>query len=150
MTLIVNIYVFWLTKCTIYYKKCSCCCFFFLSMLLLCSFFRLKELFNLKNDLDTSSLFTYLFFENAKNLGRLDDTKRRKKEGGLRRRKIQTLFTNRRLILASGYNSNHVSVKRWLWHSSIQNSCAGSSHFKVFVFFKLLSHRLECLIQSWY
>ena len=85
---------------------------FFFSMLLICSFFRLNELFNLKNDLDTSSLFTYLFLKNAKNLGRSDDTKRRKKEGGLKRRKIQTFFTNRRLILASGYNSNHVSVKR--------------------------------------
>ena len=29
----------------------------------------------------------------------------------LRPRKIQTFFTNCRLILASGHNSNHVSVK---------------------------------------
>ena len=37
-------------------------------MLLLCSFFRLKELFQVKNGLTTSLLF--FFFENAKNLGR--------------------------------------------------------------------------------
>ena len=36
-------------------------------MLLLCSFFRLKELFQVKNGLTTLLLF---FFENAKNLGR--------------------------------------------------------------------------------
>ena len=45
-------------------------------MLLLCSFFRLKELFQVKNGVTTSLLF---FFENAKNLGRSDDGKRRKK-----------------------------------------------------------------------
>ena len=50
--------------------------FLFFSMLLLCSFFRLKELFQVKNGLTTSLLF---FFENAKNLGRSDDAKRRKK-----------------------------------------------------------------------
>ena len=47
-------------------------------MLLLCSFFILKELFRVKNDLTTSLLF---FFENAKNLGRSDDPKGRKKRG---------------------------------------------------------------------
>ena len=52
--------------------------FLFFSMLLLCSFFRLKELFQVKNGLTTSLLF---FFENAKNLGRSDDAKRRKKRG---------------------------------------------------------------------
>ena len=46
-------------------------------MLLLFSFFRLKELFQVKNGLTTSLLF---FFENAKNLGRSDDAKRRKKK----------------------------------------------------------------------
>ena len=49
--------------------------FLFFSMLLLCSFFRLKELFQVKNGLTTSLLF---FFENAQNLGRSDDVKRRK------------------------------------------------------------------------
>ena len=44
-------------------------------MLLLCSFLRLKELFQVKNDLTTS----LPFFENAKNLGRSDDAQRRKK-----------------------------------------------------------------------
>ena len=51
------------------------------SMLLLCSFFRLKELFQVKNGVTTSLLF--FFLENAKNLGRSDDDKRRKKEDGL-------------------------------------------------------------------
>ena len=43
--------------------------------------FRLKELFQVKNGVTTSLLL--LFFENAKNLGRSDDGKRRKKEDGL-------------------------------------------------------------------
>ena len=53
--------------------------FLFFSMLLLCSFpppfFRLKELFYVKNGLTTS----VPFLENAKNLSRSDDAKRRKK-----------------------------------------------------------------------
>ena len=52
--------------------------FLFFSTLLLCSFFRLKELFQVKNGLTKSLL---LFFENAKNLGRSDDAKRRRKRG---------------------------------------------------------------------
>ena len=44
-----------------------------------CSFFRLKKSFQVKNGVTTSFLF--FFFENAKNLGRLDDGKRRKKRG---------------------------------------------------------------------
>ena len=52
--------------------------FLFFSMLLLCSFFRLKELFQVKNGVTTSLLF---FFENAKNLGQSDDGKRREKRG---------------------------------------------------------------------
>ena len=51
-----------------------------LSLLLLCSFFRLKELFQVKNGLTTSLLF--FCFLNAKNLGRSDDAKRRRKEDG--------------------------------------------------------------------
>jgi len=50
-------------------------------MLLLCSFFRLKELFQVKNGLTTSLLL--FFFENAKNLGRSDDAEGRKNEDGL-------------------------------------------------------------------
>ena len=46
--------------------------FLFFSMLLLCSFFRIKELFQMKNGLTKSLLF--FFSENAKNLGRSDDT----------------------------------------------------------------------------
>ena len=51
--------------------------FLFFSMLLLCSFFRLKELFQVKNGITTSIL---VFFENAQNLGRSDDGKRREKK----------------------------------------------------------------------
>ena len=51
--------------------------FLFFSMLLLCSFFRLKELFQVKNGITRSLLF---FFENAQNLGRSDDGKRREKK----------------------------------------------------------------------
>ena len=43
------------------------------SLLLLCSFFRLKELFQVKNGLTTSLLF---FLFNAENLGWSDDAKR--------------------------------------------------------------------------
>ena len=53
--------------------------FLFFSMLLLCSFFRLKELFQVKNGLTTSLLF-FFFFENAKNLGRSDGAKRGEKK----------------------------------------------------------------------
>ena len=53
---------------------------FFFSMLLLCSFFRLKELFQVKNGVTTSLLFSFFFFEIAKNLDRSDDGKRRKKK----------------------------------------------------------------------
>ena len=41
--------------------------FLFFSVLLLCSFFRLKELFQVKNGVTTSLLF-FFFSENAKNL----------------------------------------------------------------------------------
>ena len=50
-----------------------------LCAVILYSFFRLKELFQAKNGLTTSLLF--FFFDNAKNLGRSDDAKRRKKKG---------------------------------------------------------------------
>ena len=52
--------------------------FLFFSMLLLCSFFRLKELFPMKNGLTKSLLF---FSKTPKNLSRSDDAKRRKKRG---------------------------------------------------------------------
>ena len=50
------------------------------SVLLLCSFFRLKELFQVKNGVTMSLLF---FKKMPKILGRSDDGKRRKKEDGL-------------------------------------------------------------------
>ena len=65
--------------------------FLFFSMLLLCSFFRLKELFQAKYSLTTSLLF---FFVNAKNLGRLDDAKPRKKEDGHENKKKNHFHIN--------------------------------------------------------
>ena len=55
-------------------------------MLLLCSLFRLKELFQVKNGVTTPLLF---FLENAKNLGRWDDGKRGKKRGWPNRNKMK-------------------------------------------------------------
>ena len=54
--------------------------FLFFSILLLCSFLRLKEL---SSEKWFNYVVTFFFFENAKNLGRSDDAKRRKKEDGL-------------------------------------------------------------------
>ena len=42
--------------------------------------FQIKRIFQVKNGVTTSSLFLFL---NARNLGRSDDSKRRKKEDGL-------------------------------------------------------------------
>ena len=77
-TLKVNIYIFGLTK---YSVKMFLFLFLFFSMLLLCSCFRLKELFQVKNGLTTSLLL--FLFQNAKNTGWLDNDKWRKKEDGL-------------------------------------------------------------------
>ena len=52
--------------------------FLFFPMLLLCSFFRPKELFQMKNGLTTLTRYLF-FFDNAKNLGCSDDAKRKKK-----------------------------------------------------------------------
>ena len=56
-TLKVNIHIFGLTKCTICCEKCSCFC----SCFSLCffSFFRVKELFQVKNGVTTSFLFFF-------------------------------------------------------------------------------------------
>ena len=77
-TLKVNIHIFGLTKCTIYCKKMFMSLFLFFSMLLLCSFFRLKELFQVKNGLTRSLLF---FLKMPKIWVGRDDAKRRKKRG---------------------------------------------------------------------
>ena len=74
----VNIHISGLTKCTTYCKNVPFLSLFF-SMLLLFSFFGLKELFQVKNGLTKSLLF--FFLGNAKNLGRSDDAKLRKKRG---------------------------------------------------------------------
>ena len=58
--------------------------FLFLSTLLLCSFFRVKELFQVKNVLITSLLLFFVFFflgGGGGGGGRSDDGKRRKKRG---------------------------------------------------------------------
>ena len=69
-------------------------------MLLLCSFFRLKELFQVKN-----GLTTWLpFLENAKNLGRPDDAKLRKKmRMALAKQQLCTCITlfSRRCMVAT-------------------------------------------------
>ena len=54
-------YVFGLIKCTIYCKKIFLFLFLFFFMLLLCSFSRLKELFQVKNGLTTSLPFFFFF-----------------------------------------------------------------------------------------
>ena len=71
MTLKVNIYIFGLTKCTIYCKKnvpvfvpVFCSVF---STLILCSCFRLKELFQVKNGLTT--LLLLFFFLKCQKFG---------------------------------------------------------------------------------
>ena len=76
MTLKVNIYIFGLGKMhNLLYKM-----FLFFSVQLLCSFFRLKELFQVKNGSTTSFHRPFFsFFETAKNLGRSYDGERRKK-----------------------------------------------------------------------
>ena len=57
MTLKVNIHIFGLTKYTIYRKNDPGFVPVFLTMLLLCSFLRLKELFQVKNGLTKLLLF---------------------------------------------------------------------------------------------
>ena len=76
MTLKVNIYIFGLTKSTIHCKKCSSFC-----SCLLCAVTML--IFQIKRIISSEKWFNYVvtFFLNAKNLGRLDDTKQRKKRG---------------------------------------------------------------------
>ena len=70
----VYIYIFGLTKCTIYCKKRSC---FSLCRRLYMLIFQIKRI------ISNEKWFNYVatfFFENAKTLGRSDDAKRRKKE----------------------------------------------------------------------
>ena len=79
-TLKVNFHIIGLTKCTICCKKM----FLFFSILLLWLFFR-----QIKRIIQSEKWFNYVinffvFFENAKNLGRLEDAKRRKKGDGLK------------------------------------------------------------------
>ena len=78
----VSIHTFGLTKCSIHCKKCFCFC----SCFSLCCyfahfFFRLKELFQVKNGLTTSPIF---FFKMPKiSVGRTTLSGEKKKEDGL-------------------------------------------------------------------
>ena len=80
--------------------------FLFFSMLLLCSSFRLKESFKVKNSLTTSLLF-FFFFENAKNLGRSDDNKRWKKRGSPYSRNKFCLIYSHLVICFCGWQRNY-------------------------------------------
>ena len=73
----VDIHIIWINKMDNILYNMFMFLFLLFSVLLLCSFFRLKELFHVRNGLTTSLLF--FCFENAKNLGGSDDAKRRKK-----------------------------------------------------------------------
>ena len=77
MTLKVNIYIFGLTKCTIYCKKCSCFGPVFLYVVTML-------IFQIKRIISSEKLFNQVvtsFFGNAKNLGQSDNAKQRKKRG---------------------------------------------------------------------
>ena len=76
MTLKVNIHIFGLTKYTAQYTVKNVPVFVYAATTLI---FQLKRI-QVKNGLTISLLF---FFENAKNLGRSDDAKRRKKRMAL-------------------------------------------------------------------
>ena len=101
-------------------------------MLLLCSFFRLKELFQVKNGVTTSLLF---FFENAKNLGRSDDGKGKKKEDGLMQKKqisldrfyaLHVLYFNSKWswMLEMAYGFSHCVLKKLSRHSDFVTSAS--------------------------
>ena len=77
-TLKVDIHIIWINKMDNILYNMLIVLFLLFSVLLLCSFVRLKELFQGKNGLTTNFFFC---FENAKHLGRSDDAKRRKKRG---------------------------------------------------------------------
>ena len=55
--IIIYLLLVWVRRKVTYLGFCSC--FFFFSMLLLCSLFRLKKLFQVKNGLTTSLLFSW-------------------------------------------------------------------------------------------
>ena len=97
---------------------------FMFSVLLLCSFFRLKESFQVKNGLTTSLLFLF-FVENSKNLGRAVDAKRRKNEDGLSS-KVEAPLLLLLYALRTGRNTNRLS--KWFrlkWDWKIKNSSFG-------------------------
>ena len=89
--------------------------FLFFSMLLLFSFFRLKELFQVKNGVTTSLLF---LFENAKNLCRSDDGRRRKK--------------NRMAWDAKLCNTPRYLKCSLVWDASMSSIYSNENHFKFY------------------
>ena len=73
----VNIHIFGLTKCTIYCKNAPVFVPVFLYAVTML-------IFQIKRIISSEKWFNYVvtfFFENAKNLGRSDDAKRRRKKG---------------------------------------------------------------------
>ena len=83
--------------------------FLFFSVLLVRSFFRLKELFQVKNGVTMSLLF---FKKNAKNLGRSEDGKRRKKRGWPNLVLCLTEFVDTLLQPISKSQKSYLSLKR--------------------------------------
>ena len=65
--------------------------FMLFSVLLLCSFFRLKELFQVKNGLTPSLLFFFLFLKMPKIWVGRTTLNREKKEDGLKLRQLNRL-----------------------------------------------------------
>ena len=105
-TVKVNIYIFGLTKYTIYRKKCSC---LWSSFSLCCHY---APSFQIKRNISSEKWFNEVvafFSENAKNLGRSDDAKRRKKRGWPKRvRHKRTLTSRRRKQLLQSLNARAV------------------------------------------
>ena len=91
----------WMNKMHNILSKMFSFLFLFFSMLSLCSILRLKGLFQVKNVWTTSLRF--FFFENAKNLDRSDDSKRRKKWGwpNVQFKGIKPLLSNLEFIISS-------------------------------------------------
>ena len=81
MKLKAKIYIYGLTKCTVYYKKTFLLFSLFFSMLFLCSFFRLKELFKVKNGLTTSRYFFFFKFQKFQWVGRTTINGEKKEDG---------------------------------------------------------------------
>ena len=80
-TLKVNVHIFGLKKCTIYWEKCSCFCSCFSLCCLTMLIVQIKRIISSEKWCNYVVTFFFFFLENGKNLGRLDDGKWRKKRG---------------------------------------------------------------------